>query len=121
LSAEDRRGDDDVRVVELKLEGISPHLLHQCKILSEYHPSTSHHGQSKGRRQATRYQRRIRLLKKVSPLAPHPPDHLLGGLTKGTAGDRLALRRSTRATYLQREIRPAFIIGDVGRSSPSMP
>jgi hypothetical protein len=56
------------------------------------------------------HERRIRLLKKVSPAAPLRSDHLLGGLTKGTAGDRLALRRSTNAMNLQRRRgrRPLF-------------
>jgi hypothetical protein len=48
------------------------------------------------------HQRRIHSLKKVSPAAPLRPDHLHGGLTKGTAGGCLAVRRSTNVTNLQR-------------------
>jgi hypothetical protein len=86
----------------LKRSPPSPPPLHDfARILPFSEPPWSDRKEKKSN-EITPHQRRVRLLKKVSPAAPLRTDHLHGGLTKGTAGDRLALRRSTNATNLQR-------------------
>jgi hypothetical protein len=83
--AENRRGDDAIRVVELKLEGISPISSTTARFtgippLSE--PPWLFEGE-KTSSKISPHQKRNNLLKKVSPVAPLPLDHLLDGLTKG--------------------------------------